>query len=819
MFQEFQLSVTPLKDQGQYLVRTEIVAPGVPLAEEQVSWPIGDWLEQAQQLMNDPLTHLLQGNGCLQDNRLFLPKLSHNAPANLFNLGRQLYDGLFQGGLRDSLIIAQGIAEAHKAVLRFRLGLKGNILPRLPWEALYISETKDNPLGCRPLATGTDIIFSRYQFNSFFNHLTGLTQPTPNKFLRILMVIASPNDQESLELKQEAYHLQQELNHDYDFPAIELDILEQPGREELTQALEKGKYQIFHYAGHSNLGHSGGNLYLVNPQTGLTETFYGNDLAGLLANNSIKLAIFNSCYGSDTVFDQEPELETNSQRNLAQAMVARGIKGVLAMSSQIPDRVSLTLTRLLYRYINQGYPIDLSLSRARQGLISAYGSDQLYWALPVLYLDPKFEGILINRDFSLDYLSNLEEDDPSALTPEEKLLLLSPQPQKTSAFLEQAEQLEQQIINDYEKSEYSEDEKIIQDILNDLLETESELQDILENLETPEISEIPVKNSLPIPEVETQIIPQETKISVSENSSIIQSNLSAKETPSNNIKPTKNKRKRRKKRANISRYIVTFSFGGIVTLLGLGFWLVNQNFWAQKNNRDLEIITTENSELVSPNNQEDDVLAKAQTAIVTEIAIEQFGQGNLKIAQPAVENLLDRGALRQAKAALDSVPTANIDDPEISFLRGRLAWQFVKTGDKNYDILDARRFWETTVKNYPNSITFLNALGFAYYTEGQFNLANQVWYDALDLAKKNNLNTPEILNTYAGLSLGLRQLAQQSSGRQKEILLNKALNYRHQVMLQDSVNFQGENLTKSWLWSEQIISDWNMFFTPKATQS
>ena len=69
---------------------------------------------------------------------------------------------------------------------------------------------------------------------------------------------------------------------------------------------------------------------------------------------------------------------------------------VLAMAEKIPDEVALTLTRLLYRNINQGHTIDISLNRARQGLISAYGSHQLYWALPVLYLHPKFDGLLIN---------------------------------------------------------------------------------------------------------------------------------------------------------------------------------------------------------------------------------------------------------------------------------------------------------------------------------------------------------------------------------------------------------------------------------------
>ena len=54
MFEEFRISVTPLSEKDQYLVRTERVVPGVPLAEEQVHWPVEDWLDQAAHLMNDP---------------------------------------------------------------------------------------------------------------------------------------------------------------------------------------------------------------------------------------------------------------------------------------------------------------------------------------------------------------------------------------------------------------------------------------------------------------------------------------------------------------------------------------------------------------------------------------------------------------------------------------------------------------------------------------------------------------------------------------------------------------------------------------------
>lgn len=384
MSQEFILSVTPVGD-DEYLVRTERVAPGVPLAEQQVRLPIDEWLALSGQLMNDPLLGLLQGTASRKQSRS-----GKNSGPNLVDLGQQLYSGLFQGNLRDSWTCARGIAQHRREVLQLRLGLKGKRLPRLPWEVLHADD--------RPIATGTDVIFSRYQpGTSLFKQTRILPSNGP---LKILMAIASPNDLDSLRLEREVLDLQQELQnraantakHGLQAPEIQLTILEQPDREQLTQALEQGHYQVLHYAGHSGLGTRGGELYLVSNRTGLTETLSGDDLAGLLVNNGIQMAVFNSCrgaYGGSS----DPSSDS-ADRNLTEALVKRGIPAVLAMAERIPDDVALTLTKLFYRNLNQGYPVDLSLSRARAGLIAAYGSHQLYWALPILYQHPEFSGYL-----------------------------------------------------------------------------------------------------------------------------------------------------------------------------------------------------------------------------------------------------------------------------------------------------------------------------------------------------------------------------------------------------------------------------------------
>ncbi len=391
MTQEFNISVTPIGG-DEYLVRTEWT-PDVTAAEERVCWPVQDWLEQASLLMNDPLLGLLRGDA-ISSPPFAAPHGGIDAGGGAISLvefGQSLYNSLFQGMLRDSWMRAQGIAQHRREVLRLRLGLKDPRLPCLPWEVLHA--------GDRPLATGTDIAFSRYHTKSaplIQSPAIALDEP-----LRILMVLAAPSDQERLALRQEATDLKSELESTIDrrggqIPDIKVEILDQPDRAQLTQALEHQQYQVLHYAGHSNVGAAGGSLYLVNRTTGLTETLSGDDLAGLLVNNGIRMAVFNSCRGVYTATSY-PSLQAGAsygEGNLAEALVKRGIPAVLAMAERIPDDVALNLSRLFYRNLRRAYPVDLSLNRARQGLVSSYGSHQLYWALPTLYMHPEFDGFL-----------------------------------------------------------------------------------------------------------------------------------------------------------------------------------------------------------------------------------------------------------------------------------------------------------------------------------------------------------------------------------------------------------------------------------------
>lgn len=800
--QEFHLSVTPV-GADKYLVRTELVAPGVRLAEEQVEWPIDEWLNQAKHLLNDPLTGLLQSQDRHRYSSLYHSTADRDdfgdetiatasVPTSLVSLGQQLYAAIFQGTLHDSWMMAQAIANHSGEVLRLRLGLKDRRLARLPWEVMHAGGL-NTVEGFRPLATGTDVVFCRYQ--PIFTGITPLE--THRGPLKILMAIAAPTDRETLELQREARHLQAELQTpaSANAPEIQLTILSQPDREQLAQALEQGDYQVFHYAGHSNLGASGGDIYLVSERTGLTEKLSGEDLAGLLVNNGIRMAVFNSCRGADAAtaewFDEDlgPSI---GERNLAEALVRRGIPGVLAMAERIPDRVALTLSQLFYRNLKQGYPVDLSLSRARAGLITAYGSHQLYWALPILFLQPGFDGQLLATTQE-EPQESVGEDSPETAsyslseTINHCLQQIAANPQDYEAYNLLGSALYQRAavadaIAAYEKA----------------LQIHPNYADAHNNLGVVFYEQGRLADAIAAYQRALTLNPDHQSANenltlalqhLEEDSVEVAPVVEAPTPPPVTPIPAQPPAARRWK----------WGLGlGILCSVILTFGLYRS---LSQPPTAIEFPPVPATLGGDPNSSES----------ITARASQHFRQGEIEAGIKDVEILLDREVLNFANAAIASVSDRQLDRPEISFLRGRIAWQAIQKGDPNYSLDDTRRFWEQAVRGDSTNLTYQNALGFAYYAEGELRRANQTWLRVLELAETQGSATSpsaEALTAYAGLALVSYEAAQAQPPAQRLEGLQRAQELYQLVLSTDPTRFSLEALGRNWLWTPTALQNW-----------
>jgi len=179
--------------------------------------------------------------------------------------------------------------------------------------------------------------------------------------------------------------------------------------------------------------------------------------------------------------------------------------------------------------------------------------------------------------------------------------------------------------------------------------------------------------------------------------------------------------------------------------------------------------------------------------------------------------LLDRVALLEAEGALQAVPKSALDHPEVNFIKGRLAWQFQQIGNKKYSVDDARRSWEIALNRRRDSLKYRNALGFAYYAEGNFDRAYQVWTEVLGYVAPTSSQPnsslsmqvgKQILTATAGLGMVMAKPIPNMTPQQQAARLTKAVEFRGQVMASDPLSFGPDALAKNWLWSEAAIRDW-----------
>lgn len=782
MVQEFNLSITPVSsDEHKFLVRVESKEEGVPLGEEQVTWPVEDWLLRARKVFTEPLAEVINRDhrdGAAPYKVITLDPLS-SAPAiaaaepALIQLGQELYDELFQGTIGKSWLMAQGVAQHNKQQLRLRLGMKGEFLPRLPWEVLHM----DN----RPLAASKEIIFSRYHSganSSIPSRFNAQAEPQPTHALQILMVLSAPTDQANLELKREALQLQQELEYSRAAegltpPEIELTLLEQPGRELLTERLEQAHYQVFHFAGHSSPGPAGGQLHLVNASTGLSETLNGDDLAGLLANNGIQLAVFNSCLGTQAATSDEFDLQ--GERTLAEALIHRGIPSVLAMAERIPDQVALNLSRLFYRNLKSGHPMDISLCRARQGLVSSYGSNQLYWALPILYLQPSFEGRLVQ--------------------PAEAGAAQRPRLPGMPALLSYNE-LPPVAVGNYRGGEVAAPLPL-------------EVVDLVSLGADPAGTDAPPRADALVPRSGLEQGQSADRPWSSSESGASGSALTRGQTHEQLLATVD--ARALDQPSGLGRWSwSTIAAGTIAALL-----LMGGVSWGVARHLDRAQVVEVEAENTAP-----PILKDFREAnLLSEAAIDAFNGDELDQGIELVTQLLDRNALDAAEGALGVLQPEDLI-PETNFLLGRLHWQQqfqMPLGPKEFD--NSFRYWYFALQGEGQGKNgkYLTAVGFAAYAKGELGGAQDYWQQAVDQLKQADDSESRrwYLSAKAGLALLEQRLAlQQPLGEQAELLERAIRGYKFVREQDEAGSFNpltlGTSPQQNWLWNRALIEEWRL---------
>jgi tetratricopeptide (TPR) repeat protein len=451
------------------------------------------------------------------------------------------------------------------------------------------------------------------------------------------------------------------------------------------------------------------------------------------------------------------------------------------MAEQIPDNVALNLTGLFYRNLKLGFPIDLSLNRARQGLISAYGSHQFYWALPVLYLHPEFDGYLLagdrSRENPADRFSLLPSAMPPTLSrsavtrdlPRDLPQLPAKQPVRSSdetwspvRAIAAREGLE--ILDDESRAEQS-DRRAIAEVMQQLSPQAAQPQ-----MQSEASLQAPERRPAAVQTVGTDAVPV--------------------------TQPLQQKRRSKRRWA---RFLFLPALGALgVGVAFAGLHLLPQQTWQLP--PWLGGPTSSSVEtppiLIDPSETNEELRAGAK---------DFFEKRQIDQGIEAVKALLDRNALKEASAALAAVPDDFRDAPEINFLRGRLAWQGMKAQDGVHTVEQARDFWQKAVKDQPDNLEYQEALGFTYYADDDLETALKIWSDANSTLMDDN---KAALNFRAAIAVALkRDAANRPPDQQSAYLLTAVQNYQN-VINRDPNGFSPASLRQNWLWTEAAVKDW-----------
>ncbi|NEO26842.1 MAG: CHAT domain-containing protein, partial [Kamptonema sp. SIO4C4] len=303
-------------------------------------------------------------------------------------LGIQLWQWLFQGSIRDSLVQSRGLSLGQKKPLRLRLDIRDPKLIPLPWEIMQSQPGKQS------IGLNENLLFSRTS-----RDVDPLSTHHAQDHLNILLVLGEsthPSVQGTLQLQQEADSLLTAIQENTETSNIErsnypvdtkVDTLIQPTPAELNEALENNNYNVFFYAGHGIPAPDGGLLYLHSDAK-----INGTELAQVLVREQVTLAVFNACWGAQPDRVQKTSLPRSS---LAEVLIHHGVPAVLGMRDAIADQEALSFIQAFTEALSERMPVDRAVAIARQQLLTLYKFNQPAWTLPILYMHPQFNGELV----------------------------------------------------------------------------------------------------------------------------------------------------------------------------------------------------------------------------------------------------------------------------------------------------------------------------------------------------------------------------------------------------------------------------------------
>lgn len=145
-----------------------------------------------------------------------------------------------------------------------------------------------------------------------------------------------------------------------------------------------GEHDLFHYAGHAEMGSETQGLALSDGVFGaaLLEQLAGRvDMPGLV--------FLNGCGSAhDTVRLSEGSAPFDVATGLASSLLMGGARHVVGSIWEVRDDVARQFATRFYGALTSGETVGTAMERGRASLMESHGEDRLFWAAHLLYGDP-----------------------------------------------------------------------------------------------------------------------------------------------------------------------------------------------------------------------------------------------------------------------------------------------------------------------------------------------------------------------------------------------------------------------------------------------
>ena len=282
-------------------------------------------------------------------------------------VGHTLFEALFAERIYGRYTASLQESGRQGVPLRVVLRLRSPDLAGIPWETLFDPETEEYLCQREPIV--------RYVEAAQPSAPLAASGP-----LRILGMVAAPNDLPALDTAEERRRLDDALGELQEQGLVEMVWVEAGNWGALQQKLTAGPWHVLHVIAHGGVRAEGGVLALENEQTGASAMVTARRFARLLhaCRPVPRLVVLNACSSGESAVD-------DLLSSTAAALVHSGITASVAMQFAVTDPAALAFSRGFYQALSQSIPVDEAV---RLGRIAIDGTSEqtLEWVTPVIYL-------------------------------------------------------------------------------------------------------------------------------------------------------------------------------------------------------------------------------------------------------------------------------------------------------------------------------------------------------------------------------------------------------------------------------------------------